>query len=165
MYNVLDALLMLALMRVNHSDKKTIKKLTLKLAKAVPHPVKAGVIDRVLRGEKLSLLIDLHMEIVASSKLLSESGCHGMVVYGQDVYGVNVIYREEGDGEWAIKNEWNVALSSAHALMNALNLRLLECNVILFQHVGYTGSAHSLTIEPGVANKFARAIGDTQYFR
>lgn len=166
MYSALDVLAILSLIYVNHGkDKKAVKKLILKLVKRTQPAVKSAIIDQILAGESLAKFVDRQIEIADLAQSCVEAGGEGMAIVGKDAYPVMISYETEEDRQWAALNEAEIALASAHATMNTLNLVHLDCSIILFRHVGYSGSMHNLEIEPGVVNKFSRRIGNSQYFR
>lgn len=193
MHDLLDALLILALTATFSSDPKEVKKRAVKLTKTCRRSVKSAVLDKVAGSSKPKTEVFKHVEefldYVNTAQELSDKGYPGMIIVGETVYPVEIFrktvaercahdkvmlngeferqYQQEirEDNQWMLDEEPRLALGIAHQCMNELNLKHLACDVVLFASRRFSGVRHALEIEPGVATKFSRRIGGSQYFK
>ena len=168
MYDDTDIVLMLALIAINHQDKKTRRKLAIKLANKCSPDVKLAILDPVIASPtfKAEALfhVDLHLGYIGPGKELEELGCQGMVICGNEILPVEILVESREDRDWALLNEGEIRLAAAHAAMNRLNLSRLACKVMMFKGKGFSGTLTETEIERGVVRKLSQQIGDSSYF-
>lgn len=168
MYEDTDVVLMLALIAINHQDKKTRRKLAIKLAKKCSAEVKETILDKVIASPTFKaeafFQVDMYLGYIGPGKELEELGCQGLVICGDEILPVQIFVETREDRDWALQNEGEIRLAAAHAAMNKLNLQRLACKVMMFKTKGFSGTLTETEIERGVVRKLSQKIGDSSYF-
>lgn len=176
MLDMTTTLLVLMYIHQTTSDKKEFKKKVVKLLRKVQPIIKTTVLDCILLSpnprNQMLVIVEGQIEINRVTGQLLEAGAQGMVIHYDDAYPVTIEYNA-GDEKldateavenfrWAVMNQKEINLSVAHACMNTLNLKHLNCVVIMFKESGFVDTPDQIEIEPGVESIFARKVG--RYF-
>jgi len=188
-YDPLDALLRMALIVEYVKDKKEQKKKLIKLSKRCTRSVQEAMVNKVIdapgRKEMVYFLADGLLDLYECSTEISKMGRPGFVIYEGEAIPLDIQLRDpkvmrEQDGNkhpvehyrkdvvedraWIIANEHEMVAAAAHALMNFLNIERVACEVVLFKTRGFSGTRQSIEVERGVAGKFNKRIGKSNYY-
>jgi len=160
MYSSLDALLMLVLIDHYH-DRKEGKKVLVKMRKKFQPGVQATVIQDALdMGVKAAVdaHYDRYLGLQQASDQLADLGAMGMVMIAvedenksitEEALPVFIHVHSKEDKEWLLANEADAVKACANAAMRMLNLRKLDCRVVLFSNFGFSGQRHRLPVAMG----------------
>jgi hypothetical protein len=177
-FDAQHALLVLALIATNVTDKKEFKKRAIKVSKKCDPLVAAGIMNDIINSPTPRQAVFDHLDgrdnLAEVTAQLRAERFPGMVVYKGEAYGVqievpNAETRFEldpsktiaehklaiaTDGKWAMANEDEMTVAFAHAVMNHLNLNRLKAKVLLFKEAGFSGVIVEREIERGAMRHF-----------
>lgn len=189
LYTGAQAIDTLVLMATFHPES-AMKKLILKVLKRCQPHAKQGVQMDILQTtyktykEAIWNVALQDAELSAVATQLSDEGFPGMVLYKGEAYGVQINFdgielrkqrepdKPEGilkaeaqaDKDWAKSNEEELKLALGHAVMNHLNLKRMEFEVMLFSNRGFSGMLELLEIERGPERMSGKRLGNSNYF-
>lgn len=151
MLESLDAMLRLALIYAEHTDRSTIKKLVIKtLQRSAPHVQKA-IVTPVLQSKTPRATLFDHAEKFLDYNFMADElsgmGYVGASVVGGVAYGVKFVIEDVHDKQYVLANEKQMATKIFSRTMEELALAEgTYGEVVLFRNRGFTGMRYRFNL-------------------
>lgn len=150
-YDVMDAMLIMALHAQQNHSVKEFKRIAYKLSKKTTPAVARGLMNavRVSDTPKVTLFyhIDQFIDLLNCCSEISKMGddCIGMIMVDDLVYPIRVNFSADThddqceDAKWLLENEVILATRTVQQTLRELQLQRITCRVLFFNNRGFSG--------------------------
>jgi len=151
MYDIMDAMLIMALHASKKPSVKEFKREAFKLSKKCTPAVQAGFMAVLQVApnpiDTMYFHVEQFLDLLTCSSEVSKMGndCIGLVVHDFQAYPVRITFsaetlkEQQADATWLMQNELSLTTRIVQQSLKALNLTKITCRVLLFNNRGFSG--------------------------